>query len=414
MNILETALRFGQSDNSDFHSLLDQGMRGIFRMMAIGMMQEEVEALCGSKYGREQESAFKRAGSTNSGLKGCDGENITRPRVRKKQADGSSQEVSLESYQMLLEFDDKECAQRVLDLYAAGVPSREMKPNVDGRFTGKSSVSKLWIKEGLKMMEDLLMRDLSAYKWLAIQIDGIVLSKDITGLAAIGITEEGEKIILGIEIGASENKETVSDLLASITKRGFRPQEGYKLFCVLDGSDALYGAVKDLWKDDAVTQRCLVHKLGNLKGKLAAKHHPKLKAYFERFRHCQTYEDAKQVYDELDEFLKSKSENALKSLEEAGESEMLAFYKLNLPNILTKTFTNTNIIENAYRNTRNQTKRVHRWDYKGKGQRHPERWLTYALLKAEKGFRKIRGREHLVQMKEALRKGPSGGPAGQS
>ena len=84
------------------------------------------------------------------------------------------------------------------------------------------------------------------------------------------------------------------------------------------------------------------------------------------------------------------------------------------PNVLAKSFTNTNIIENAYRNTRNQTKRVHRWDYKGKGQRHPERWLTYALLKAEKGFRKIGGYKHLQKMKEALRKEPSGGPAGQS
>lgn len=76
----------------------------------------------------------------------------------------------------------------------------------------------------------------------------------------------------------------------------------------------------------------------------------------------------------------------------AKRDGILAFHRLNVPATLNVTFLSTNHIENVIRNTRGMIGRVCRW------QAHNdqlERWMGVALLRAQSGFRRVRGRREL-------------------
>ncbi len=100
-------------------------------------------------------------------------------------------------------------------------------------------------------------------------------------------------------------------------------------------------------------------------------------------------------------FLKGKNAQALASLEEAGD-ELLAVHSLGAPSTLNTTLLNTNCIENPFRNVRAKIRRVSRW--------RPEtnmaaKWMAYALLEAERGFRRInncKDMKHLVRILESF------------
>ncbi len=188
--------------------------------------------------------------------------------------------------------------------------------------------------------------------------------------------------------------------MSRITERGFEPEKGHRLLAVLDGAKALKNAVLKVW-DDAVIQRCLVHKERNIRGKLSSKHHGKLAEHFAALRIAQGPEQAQEALWNLREFLKGVSAQALESLEESGEEELLAFHRLSLPNTLNTTFLSTNNIENAFRNTRRKIGRVTRWREETN---QASKWLAYALTKAGEGFRRIKGFQEMGKLHAALKR----------
>ena len=70
-----------------------------------------------------------------------------------------------------------------------------------------------------------------------------------------------------------------------------------------------------------------------------------------------------------------------------GLEEMLSVHCLELPDILRKSFSSTNIIESADSPHRHITRNVKRWT----NDRQMARWAETALLEAERGFRRIKG-----------------------
>jgi transposase-like protein len=59
---------------------------------------------------------------------------------------------------------------------------------------------------------------------------------------ALGITQDGKKVVLGVREGASENSELVKDLLADMKERGLTLTK--RALFVPDGSKALAKAVR--------------------------------------------------------------------------------------------------------------------------------------------------------------------------
>jgi hypothetical protein len=77
----------------------------------------------------------------------------------------------------------------------------------------------------------------------------------------------------------------------------------------------------------------------------------------------------------------------------------LAFHRLNVPATLNVTFLSTNHIENVMRNARGLIGKVCRWSPKTD---HLTRWMGVALLRAQEGFRRVRGHKELGALAAAL------------
>jgi transposase-like protein len=314
--------------------------------------------------------------------------------VRKRIDESKSEEVVLATYEAAR--DPSQLQDSIVTALMHGVSTRDVqkiKPKSPG--VGKSNVSRHWQSVGHKFVDELRGRDLSAENWAVLMLDGIRLSKDQLAVAAIGITTEGRKHVLDFELGSSESAEVAKDLMRRLGKRGFHCDR--PLLAVLDGSDALRLAVKEFFPD-AIVQRCLVHKERNIRSKLSKKHWGELARLFKRLREVQGKEAALEVVGELQRFLKGKNAESLKSLEEAGE-DLIALQSLNVPSTLHRSLLSTNAIENSFRNTRNKLGRVTRFRAETD---QATRWMSFALLEVEKGFRRISGYDDMPELIAAL------------
>ena len=374
-----------QAGDSEAAETVESFLRTAARTAFTAVLFQEVESLCGKAYQPLSDSDYQRAGSAPGRyFFGIDEEPVRRPRVRK-----GGKEVRLKAYDAAQNRDALHEA--MLRAFMAGIPSREHKRMFKGvSGTSHGEVSRLWQQEGERCIEQLRDRDLGKTDYVVLMLDGIALGRDLCAVVALGITVEGEKHILDFQIGASENLEVCTDLVNRLEMRGFKPKR--RLLAVTDGSKPLRKSILRKWPD-AIIQRCLIHKARNIKSYLSYRHHGEIDRFFKRLRKAEGLEAAEEVVAELKAFLKGKNAQALVSLEEAGD-ELLAVHELGAPSTLNTTLLNTNCIENPFRNVRAKTRRVSRWRTETN---MASKWLAYALLEAERGFRKI---NHCKDMKQ--------------
>lgn len=265
---------------------------------------------------------------------------------------------------------------------------------LEGYGIKKSSVSRQWKAASAAELEKLCSRPVPE-DLVALLIDSKHLSKECA-VVAMGVTAEGAKQVLGMWHGASENSTTVKALLEDLVERGLCTNRS--ILVVLDGAKALRKAVRALFGDGALIQRCRVHKRRNV-----LEHLPKEKQRqtLWRLKAAWAESDPDKAEAELRKivkWLKATSPGAARSLEE-GLEETLTVTRLGLHEDLIKTFASTNLIESCFSRTEQLTGRVKRW-------RSGEmflRWTGAALLFAEKGFRKVRGYRHLHQLTTSLK-----------
>lgn len=387
MNEVSLLQSLGQVSASETGEVFRAFLRGQVRQMICEVMAAEVTELCGPKHDPSSSDLYRGGSASGRVLLEGEREEVVRPRVRQKLSDGSSCEIELATYRAAK--DPQQLQAQIIQAIVSGVSSRaieEIKPNSPG--VKRSSVSRLWQEAGSKLVEQLRGKDLGSITWCALMLDGIRLSKDQTAVVALGIDNEGNKHVLDFALGSSESLEISRDLMRRIVGRGFACS--HRLYVVLDGSDALRGAVKEFFSD-CVVQRCLVHKERNIKGKLSKRHWGELSRQFTRLRSVQGIAAAEEVFGELKSFLEPINAEAFKSLQEAGE-DLLALQRLNVPNTLHRSLLSTNAIENSFLNTRRKIDRVTRFRAETD---QASRWLSYALLEAEKGFRKIAGHQSI-------------------
>lgn len=394
MNESSLLQALGQVSASETGQIFRNFLRGHVREMICEVMAAEVTELCGPKHAPSSSDHYRAGSSSGRVLYEGQREEVVRPRVRLKSSNGTSQEVELTSYRVAK--DPEQLQAQIVQAIVAGVSARdieEIKPNSPG--VKRSNVSRLWQEAGSKFIEQLRGRDLSSVPWCALMLDGIRLSKEQMAVVALGIDSQGRKHVLDFALGSSENLEVSREVMSRIVNRGFTCE--HRLYVVLDGSDALRGAVIEFFPD-AVVQRCLVHKERNIKGKLSKRHWGELSRLFTRLRSVQGIEAAEEVFAELQAFLEPINAEAFRSLREAGE-DLLALHRLNVPNTLHRSLLSTNAIENSFLNTRRKLGRVTRFRAETD---QASRWLSYALLESEKGFRRISGHASLAALAAAL------------
>ena len=396
MNKATLLQSLGQAAVSKTGHVFREFLRGHVREMICEVMAAEVTELCGPKHAPSPSDHYRAGSSPGRILLDGEREEIVRPRVRSHSGDGASQETELLTYRIAR--DPEQLQSQIIQAIISGVSTRgveEIKPNSPG--VKRSNVSRLWQDAGSKLVEQLRARDLVSTNWCALMLDGIRLSSEQTAVVALGIDSEGRKQVLDFALGSSENLGTCRELLRRMTARGFSCQQ--RLFVVLDGSDALRSAVIESFPD-AVLQRCLVHKERNIKGKLSKRHWGDLSRLFRRLRNVQGLDSANEVFTNLKAFLKPINAEAHRSLHEAGD-DLLALHRLNVPNTLHRSLLSTNAIENSFLNTRRKLGRVTRFRAETD---QASRWLSYALLEAEKGFRRISGHTAIPSLIAALRR----------
>lgn len=258
----------------------------------------------------------------------------------------------------------------------------------------KSSVSKHFIRATEKALEELMQRRLDGIDLLAIYLDGIVVDQHHI-LAAVGVDSTGEKHLLGLSQGASENAAVAKDLLTELIRRGLDTQAHY-LF-VIDGSKALRSALDEVFGEKALVQRCRTHKARNVTERIADK---TIKAQTKAVMHAAYKLPAKEGIKRLTqqaEWLKPNYPDAATSLLE-GLEETFTVNRLNLTPQLCRCLSTTNIIENPNGAVRRVTHRVSRY----RDAEMALRWTATGFLEAEKSFRKIQGVKDLWVLAAAL------------
>ena len=386
-NVLE---ELGQVEAEDVGRVFREYLRGVSREMLVQVMTEEIEILCGPAYCPDPEASGYRAGSAPGyAYMESRREAVQRPRARRQKAEGTTEEVALQSYRAA---QDPGEAHRLLTeaMLAAGSTRKVGRLVNHQRGSSRSQLSRLWRDVGREKFAQLRHRSLAqgedgkALDWLALMLDGIELSADLVAIVAVGILVDGRKRVLDFELGASENAATAEALLDRLIRRGFATAKNRPLLAVLDGSKALRKATTKHFPQARI-QRCLVHKERDLKRYLPRRHWEELHDLFDRLRKAQGAEAAIAVLEELDRFLAPKNLAARNSLHEAG-ADLFRLHLLDAPATVHGTLLSTNLIENMINNIRRSSRRVNRW--------RPEtdqaaRWLATGLLAAEEGFRRI-------------------------
>jgi putative transposase len=385
-----------QEDKNTSSEKFTNFVYGAMRFAVCSLLLDEVVALCGPRHERREEREYVRAGSApGSVFLGTDSEAIKRPRVRRRRADGATEEVRLASYEAAR--DGAELREAIMRGLVAGVSTRDMTTVFpSSRRTSKSEVSRLWTKKAAHFVEQLRGRDLSQAPYVVLMLDGVVLNDGLTAVVALGITSGGEKHMLDFEIGSSESAETCSALTDRLVERGLALAARRPL-AVLDGAKALRKAVRKHWPD-AEIQTCLVHVARGIKAKLSLRRKPELERLFAGLRAACSLEAAEEACDALERFVGSHSAEGLNSLRDARE-EMLTLFRLGVPDTFNRSLLSTNSIENSILNMRRVLGRVTRWQAKTE---MALKWMSCAMLKAERGFRRIQGYCEMPALIEAL------------
>jgi putative transposase len=131
----------------------------------------------------------------------------------------------------------------------------------DGFGVAKSSISREFVRASSAQVKALAERCFDSQRFPVVMIDGVEYAGEMM-VVAMGITEDGMKRILGLRQGATENATVCMELLEDLQQRGLDTAQ--PMLLVLDDSKALHAGARRLWRQNAVIQRCQVHKKRNV------------------------------------------------------------------------------------------------------------------------------------------------------
>ncbi len=362
------------------------------------LLQQGVEQLAGPRYARQKQEGAdnyrwgKQRGSVYLGEQKVP---LQVPRVRNLR---SGKEVPLACYKQLqtpTELDENLLLKVLYGLSCHQYEKVALKvPESFGLST--SSTSRRFIKASTRKLEELRNRRLEEYDVVTVILDGKSLA-DQQVLIAVGITVEGEKVILGFQQTATENAKVCKQFLLSLVERGLFYQQG--LLFVIDGAKGLRKAIDEVFGSYAAIQRCQWHKRENVVAYLSKSEQKRMRKKLQQAYEQPTYQKAKQALGHIRAELQLLNESAGRSLEE-GLEETLTLHRLGLFEELGISLKTTNCLESINAQVARLTGRVTYW--KNSNQRH--RWVASALLEIEKGLRKIKGYRHLPMLRKALQR----------
>jgi transposase-like protein len=319
---------------------------------------------------------------------------VCKPRLRRK-GRGKGGEVEIPAYEAIN--GGSRMAERILEILMSNVSTRsyghvipEMAETVG---VSKSSVSRKFTEQSAKELERLCERRFDDIELLIIYLDGLVFSEHHV-ICAVGVDVDGNKHVLGLVEGASENGASATSLLEDLVERGVDSARKY-LF-VIDGSKALRSAIRKVFGPQNPVQRCRNHKVKNVCDKLPDELADQVKSVM-KAAYKLPYKEGISRLKQQAGWLEVQYPGAAASLLE-GLEETFTINRLELPASLCRCLASTNIIESPYSAVRMRTHRVSRW----KNGSMVLRWVASAFLAAERNFRRIQGYRDLWMLKAKL------------
>ena len=320
---------------------------------------------------------------------------MTRPRVRSQ----AGQELTLPSFAFASDQDPLDA--QTVNAVAGGISTRKYARSLDPlpdevseRSTSKSAVSRRYVALTTTQLTTWLMMPLGDRHFPIVLIDGIILG-DHTVLIALGIDGEGKKQILGLREGHTEHSRVVKALLRDLVDRGLDPDRA-RLF-VIDGAKALTSAIRTVFGALAAIQRCQLHKQRNILGHLPERLHANVTA---RLRDAWTAGDVAVAHRHLKRLatsLETDHPGAAVSVRE-GLDDTLTLQRLGVTGVLYRKLRATNAIENFNSTIATYSRNVKRW----RNGMMVIRWVSAAIVEAEKTFRRVHGWRDIPKLVAAL------------
>ena len=360
------------------------------------LMEQDREELCGPRWKRDPARQAGRAGTTPSEVTlGGRRVRMTRPRVRSQ----AGQELELPSFIFATNRDPLDA--RALDAVACGISTRKyarsleaLPDDIEERSTSKSAVSRRYIAMTAKQLTHWLTTPLGDRHFPIVMIDGIILG-DHTVVIALGIDAEGKKQILGLREGHTENSHVAKALLRDLLDRGVDPDLA-RLF-VIDGAKALSSAIREVFGALAAIQRCQIHKRRNILGHLPDRMHANVTSVLKDAWDTGNAELAKRRLQRLATSLAADHPGAAASVRE-GLDDTLTLQRFGIDGVLYTKLRSTNAIENFNSGIATYSKHVKRW----RGGTMVVRWVSAAIVEAEKKFRRVHGWRDIKKLVTAL------------
>jgi len=233
-------------------------------------------------------------------------------------------------------------------------------------------------------------RDLSAHRVLYLFLDGIYLKlrpedkRAVAILCAYAIAWDGSKVLLSLAVGDKESRACWEAFLEDMKRRGLSEP----LLVVLDGNTGVRKAVRHKWAGSLV-QRCQVHKLRNVLGKLPHLARPTLKKLIRRAFTARSYAEglaqARAIIDEHREAFPA----AMACLERDLDECLTA---LRFPFVHRRQIRTTNLLERLFGEGKRRSKVIPRFTSEASGLS----LLFAVLVDASEGWRGVRMRADIA------------------
>ena len=363
------------------------------------LMELEVTEVVGAKGKHNPDRTAKRHGHEDGSMT-LGGRRVQVRRPRMRTAD-DKHELPVHSYEYFADRDP--LTRAVMDRMLAGVSTRKFaavgepvgeQVEQSSSTTSKSSVSEMFVERTATALEELMGRRLDDIRLAVMMLDGLEIA-DRCHVVALGITTEGVKIPLGLWEGSTENATLARTLLADLVDRGLDPEQA--ILFVIDGGKALRRAIRDVFGEHALIQRCQRHKERNVCDLLPEHDRDQVRARMRAAWSLTDPELAEQRLRLLATELDRTWPDAARSLRE-GLDDTLTLTRLGITGQLANTSCSTNPCKSMLEIVRYTQRNVKRWR-DGDMRR---RWTAAGMLVAEQQFRRITGYRDLAKLVIAI------------
>ncbi len=378
-----------------------KGLRELMVTVGLAAVMEllEVErtALCGPRSKLQQERKASRYGyDTGKLVVGGRKISVRKPRVRSS----GGKEIPLPAWQELS--DEDPLRSRVMEQILVGVSTRNYVRSLEpleeqpAESVSRSSVSRHFAIATERKLQEFLSRSLERVDFPVLMVDGTRMGDHVL-VVLLGIDATGRKHVLGLREGSTENEEVCKSLFSDCIARGLKVERA-RLF-VIDGGKGLRKAIRSVFGNWALIQRCRVHKMRNITEHLPQSKRSWVKAAVAKAWSAGSVAAARRELKSLAHQLKGAHPGAASSLEE-GLEETLTIISLGVSGTLRDSLCSTNPIENLNGSMKKIARNVKRW----RGGSMAMRWAATTLLESQKSFRRLRGCRQMPELLAALDK----------